>query len=204
MRKLTLVEPMLLFGFIVAYIWKLRPVHPTYWIAVPALMMFSHLLRHESARSLGFDLRTLPECLDELGPLLILIVLLAVSAGILLGTLRQIVFDDGLLALAAYLPWGLSQQYALNGYFLNRFDRVFSNRDASFFAALLFSAIHMPNPFLMAVTFPLGWVATVVYRRKHNLFFLGLAHATIGLLFYFVVPDSISRHLRIGPGWFQR
>jgi membrane protease YdiL (CAAX protease family) len=135
--------------------------------------------------------------------MLILIVLLMVSAGILLGTLRQTPFDDGLLALLAYLPWGLSQQYAMNGYFLNRFDTVLSKRAASLWAAGLFSAIHAPNPFLMAVTFPLGWCATKVYRRTRNLYFLGLAHATFGLLLYFVVPDSISRHLRIGPGWFQ-
>lgn len=47
MRKLALLEPLLVFGLIVAYIWKLRFVHPTCWIAIPALMIFSHLLRHE-------------------------------------------------------------------------------------------------------------------------------------------------------------
>ena len=70
-------------------------------------------------------------------------------------------------------------------------------------AALLFCAAHAPNPFLMAVTLPLGWCATLLYRRTHNLYLLGIAHAVIGLLLFLVVPDSISHHLRVGPGWFR-
>jgi membrane protease YdiL (CAAX protease family) len=106
--------------------------------------------------------------------------------------------------LAAYLLWGLTQQYALNGYFLNRFDAVFSSRAASSsVTALLFSAVHAPNPFLMAVTLPLGWCATLLYRRTRNLYLLGIAHGTIGLLLFVTVPDSVSHHLRVGPGWFR-
>ena len=116
MRKFALLEPLSLFGLIVAYIWKLGFVHPTCWIAIPALMIFSHLLRHESPRALGFQLHNLANTLNELGPMLILIALLLLSAGMVSRTLRQTGFEDALFALAAYLPWGLSQQYALNGY----------------------------------------------------------------------------------------
>ncbi|MGP8243183.1 MAG: hypothetical protein ACLQVN_01545 [Bryobacteraceae bacterium] len=122
MRKLAILEPLLMFGLIVAYIWKLRFLHPRYWIAIPALMLLSHLLRREKPRALGFKLDNLRNGLSELAPMLTLVALLLLSMGTLLGTLRQIGFDDGLSALAAYLPWGLAQQYALNGYFLNRFD----------------------------------------------------------------------------------
>jgi membrane protease YdiL (CAAX protease family) len=203
MRKLALLEPLLLFGLIVAYIWKLRFVHPSCLVAIPALMIFSHLLHHESPRALGFQLHNLKGTLDEMGPALILIALLLLSAGMLFHTLRQTGFEGALLALAAYLPWGLSQQYVLNGYFLNRFDAALSKRAASFLAALLFCAAHAPNPFLMTITLPLGWCATLLYRRTRNLYFLGIAHATVGLLLFLVVPDSISRHLRVGPGWFR-
>jgi membrane protease YdiL (CAAX protease family) len=91
----------------------------------------------------------------------------------------------------------------LNGYFLNRLRAVVSVRAASLFAAILFALAHAPNPFLMAVTLPLGWGATLLYRRSRNLYLLGIAHAVVGLLLFLVVPDSISRHLRVGPGWFQ-
>ena len=203
MRKLALLEPLLLFGLIMAYIWKLRFVHPASWIAIPALMIFSHLLRRESPRALGFQLRNLARALYELGPMLILIAVLLLSAGMLLGTIRRIGFVDVLFALAAYLPWGLSQQYALNGYFLNRFDAALPKRSASFLAALLFCAAHAPNPFLMGITLPLGWCATRLYRRTCNLYLLGMVHAMVGLLLFLVVPDSISRHLRVGPRWFR-
>ena len=125
------------------------------------------------------------------------------SAGMLLGTLRSIGFDRAVLGFAGYLPWGLAQEYALNGYFLNRFESALSPRTASGLTALLFSAAHAPNPFLMAVTLPLGWCATLLYRRTRNLYVMGIAHASIGLLLFLVVPDSIIRHLRVGPAWFR-
>ena len=204
MRKLALLEPLLLFGMIVAYIWKLRYIHPMCWIVIPALMIVSHLLHHESPRALGFQLHNLADTLSELGPLLILIVVGLLAAGIALGTVRPISSMDALLALAAYLPWGLSQQYALNGYFLNRFEAALSHRGASLLTALFFCAAHAPNPFLLAITLPLGWYSTLVYRRRRNLYVLGIAHAALGLVLLLVVPDSISRHLRVGPGWFRR
>jgi hypothetical protein len=118
MRKLALLEPLLMFGLIMAYIWKLRFVCPTCWIVIPGLIIFSHLLRHESPHALGFRLHNLAATLNELGPMLLVIALLLLSAGMVLRTLRQTALEDVVFAVAAYLPWGLSQQYALNGYFL--------------------------------------------------------------------------------------
>jgi membrane protease YdiL (CAAX protease family) len=203
MRKLALLEPLLMFGLIMAYIWKVRAVHPASWIVIPALMIFSHVLHRESPRALGFQLRNLGGSLYELGPVLIPMAILVLPAGMLLGTVRRIGFVDVLLALAAYLPWGLAQQYALNGYFLNRFDAALSRRGASFLAALLFCAAHAPNPFLMVITLPLGWCATQLYRHTRNLYLLGIVHALVGLLLFLLGPDSISHHLRVGPRWFR-
>jgi membrane protease YdiL (CAAX protease family) len=203
MRQFDTLEPLLMFGLIVATIWKLRFMHPSWWIAIPALMFLSHLLRHESPSALGLEPHNMRDYLNELAPVLILVALLLLSAGLRLRTLRPIGFEGALLALAAYLPWGFTQQYALNAYFLNRFDSTLSTRAASLLAALLFSAAHAPNPFLMAITLPLGWCATLYYRRTRNLYLLGIAHAAVGLLLFLVVPDSLSHHLRVGPGWFR-
>jgi membrane protease YdiL (CAAX protease family) len=197
------MEPFLMFGLIIAYIWKLRAIHPNFWTVIPALMFLSHLLHQETPRALGFKLHGLASHLKQLAPLLALIAAVMLSMGALLHTLRPIGFAGVLLALLPYLPWGLTQQYILNGYFLNRFDALLSPGGAGLLAALLFSAAHAPNPFLMAVTLPLGWSATLLYRRTRNLYLLGIAHAVIGLLLFLVVPDSISHHLRVGPGWFR-
>jgi len=203
MRKLNILEPFLIFALIVAYIWKLRFIYPSIWLVIPALMFISHLLRREGPRSIGFEVQSLWKGLNKLAPLLVLIAILMLSAGLLLHSFRQIGFEGALLALALYLPWGTVQQYALNGYFLNRFEATLSDRRASLVTALLFSAVHAPNPFLMAVTVPLGWCATLVYRRTRNLYVLGISHAIVGVLLFMVVPDSLSNHLRVGPGWFQ-
>jgi membrane protease YdiL (CAAX protease family) len=203
MRKLALLEPLLMFCLIMAYIWKLRALYPAGWIAIAAMMIFSHLLHRESPGALGFQLRNLGGSLYELGPTLIPIAIVALPAGIFFGTIRRIGFVEVLLALAAYLPWGLAQQYALNGYFLNRFDAALSRHAASFLAALLFCVAHAPNPFLMAITLPLGWCATQFYRHTRNLYVLGIVHALVGLFLFLAGPDSISHHLRVGPGWFR-
>ena len=198
-----MLEPLLMFGLIVAYIWKLRFVYPSAWIAIPALMLLSHLVRRETPRALGFRLDNLAVHLKTFAPLLILVVLALAAGGAWFHTFRRIDYEDVLFSLAAYLPWGLVQEYALNGYFLNRFDTAFSKHAASALAAALFCAVHAPNYFLMAVTLPLAWYATIVYQRTRNLYLLGLGHAIIGLMLFLVVPDSISHHLRIGPGYFK-
>ncbi len=165
-------------------------------------MVISHLARSERATALGFRSGNLGHCLAEFAPVLGLIALVMLAGGILLQTTRPMEFPRGAAALGIYLPWGVLQQYVMNGYFFNRFDQVFSPRGASLAAAALFSGAHLPNWFLMAVTLPLGYCAAHLYRRHRNLYFLGIAHGVIGFLLFLVVPDSISHHLTVGPGWF--
>ena len=65
--------------------------------------------------------------------------------------------DQAVLAWAAYLPWGLLQQYVLNGYFLNRLEAWFRGGRRPAISAALFSGAHTPNWFLMAVTLVAGY-----------------------------------------------
>jgi hypothetical protein len=201
-HRIDLVEPLTAFALIMAYIWQLRYSHHNVWLAILAGMVLSHILRHEGARVLGFQRRNLRHCLQEFGPTLAFTALAAIAAGILLQTTRHIRFNDALLAWAGYLPWGTFQQYLLNGYFLNRFTGAMPARSAAFASAALFSGAHLPNWFLMIVTLLTGYACARIYLRHRNLYFLGIAHATIGFLLFLVVPDSVSHHLTVGPGWF--
>ncbi|HUI53471.1 MAG TPA: CPBP family intramembrane glutamic endopeptidase [Bryobacteraceae bacterium] len=203
-RTFAILEPMLVFTLIMTYIWKLRFVNGNLWMVILAVMLLSHALRRETPAKLGFGLHNLRGCVHELAPALTLLALVLLAGGILLRTTRQIGFDRELVALALYVPWGVAQQYALNGYFLNRLDGLLSRRAAPAVTAALFSCAHTPNWFLMVVTLLLGYCATLVYRRYRNLYFLGMAHAAVGFLLFLVVPDSISHHLIVGPGWFRR
>ena len=202
-RELTLLEPALIFGLIMAYIWSLRFSHRWFWAVILALMILSHALRHEDANRLGFRLGNLRECLAEFSPALAFFALLMLSGGVLLQTTRPVGLDRALASWLAYVPWGLFQQYILNGYFYRRFDGVLPRRAAPLAAAGLFAGAHTPNWFLMAVGLLLGYCGTIVYQRHKNLYFLGLAHGTLGFLLYLVVPDSISHHLNVGPGWYR-
>ena len=186
------------------YIWILRPVHPRLWIAILAALLFSHWIHHEDLRTLGFDRRSLRECTHRFAPMLTILALILIASGLLLNTTRHMPFDQAFLALAAYLPWGILQQYMLNGYFLNRFDAALSKPAAAWLTAALFALAHTPNWFLMTVALAGGWCATQVYRRHRNLYFLGVAHATIGFLLYVTVPDSLSHHLNVGPGLLRQ
>jgi membrane protease YdiL (CAAX protease family) len=199
-RKLALLEPAALFLFIMGYIWIWRAGHPYLWIAILGCLLVSHLLHREKARELGFGRGSLEECTHRFAPLLTVLALVMMAGGLLLNTTRRMPADQAFLALFAYLPWGVLQQYMINGYFLNRFERGLSPRTASWLAAVLFAVAHTPNWFLMAVGFVGGWCATLVYRRHRNIYFLGVAHATIGFLLFVTVPDSISHHLNVGPG----
>jgi hypothetical protein len=202
-RKYAVIEPIAIFVLIMAYIWDLRYSYQNFWMFILALMLLSHRLRRERAASLGFQSRNLRQCIENFAPALILFALLLIGGGLLLQTTRPIRFEDGLVAWLAYVPWGLFQQYVLNGYFFNRLDRLVSHRSAPLVSAALFSGAHVPNWFLMAITLVTGYCCARIYKRYQNLYFLGLAHATLGFLLYLVIPDSISHHLTVGPGWFR-
>ena len=201
-RRVSVLEPLAIFALIMAYIWKWRFTHPRLWLPIVALTLASHAAHRERARALGLQATNFGICMRRFGPALIGLALAMLTAGLLLGTIRPMEFKQAMQSFALYLPWCLLQQYLLNGYFLTRFETALSQNAAGILTSGLFSAVHSPNWFLMLVT-PIGaYAAAWVYRRYKNLYFLGLAHATIGFLLFLMVPDSVSHHLRVGPGWF--
>jgi len=201
LRNSTLAEALLVFAAIMVYIWRLRFTHPWFWLWVVGAILASHVVHRERAQSLGFRVGNFAHCVRTLGLPLFVLALVILGAGLLLGAVRPIGIGSAVRSFVLYLPWGLFQQYLLNGYFLNRFDVALSRTASGLLASALFALAHLPNWFLMLVTLAAGHVAVWAYRRYRNLFFLGLAHATIGFLLFIVVPDSVSHHLRVGPGW---
>jgi hypothetical protein len=203
-RRRAILEPLGVFLLIMDYIWAIRFTHPLFWVVIVALILASHWVHREPASALGFHSINLRKCIQDFAPGVILLGLLLVGLGQLLATIRPLDFDRAMLAWCGYLPWGLFQQYVLNGYFLNRLERVVPRRSAWMLSAALFSGVHLPNWFLMAVTLLLGYCSTRIYSRYRNLYFLGGAHGTLGFLLYLVIPDSLSHHLVVGPTWFAR
>jgi membrane protease YdiL (CAAX protease family) len=199
---MSAAEALTVFVMIMAYIWKLRFTHPAFWLFPFAVVMISHVARGEDASTLGFRVTNIRTCIRLFGAPVIALIVAMWGVGILAGSLRPQGFMQAAFSLVWYLPWGLFQQYLLNGYFLRRFEADLSRNAAAVLASALFCAAHAPNWYLMIATLAGAFAAIPVYRRCHNLWFLGLAHATIGFTLFMVVPDSVSRHLRVGPGWF--
>jgi membrane protease YdiL (CAAX protease family) len=191
------------FAVIMAYIWVWRASIPNLWVAILGFMLLSHVLRRERPCNLGFARCETLFLVRRFGPIVAAIALLLIFLGAFFRTIRPISPGQATLALAAYLPWGLLQQYMLNGYFLNRFTSFMPPCAAVTLSASLFALAHTPNWFLMPVTFAGGYCSSVIYRRHRCLYLLGIAHGIIGFLLFLVVPDSISHHLRVGPGWFR-
>jgi len=203
-QKLTVVEAAAGFALLMLYIWRLRFSAPRAWLFILGFFILSHILRGERIAALGLRRGNFRECMQTLAPALLLMALAFIAAGLLLQTMRPISLEYGFMCLLAYCPWALFQQYLLNGYIANRLLAVSSARHVPLMAATLFAGAHLPNWFLMLVTFVTGYYSTKIFMRYRNLYFLGLAHAVIGTLIFVVIPDSISHHLTVGPGFFQR
>jgi hypothetical protein len=202
-QKLIVVEAAAGFALIMLYIWRLRFTAPRSWIFVLGFFVLSHILRGERIARLGFRLGNFRECVEAWAPALLLLVLALLAGGVLFATVRPMSVQYGCMCLLAYCPWGILQQYLLNGYIANRLLEVCSARYVPLAAAALFAGAHLPNWFLMAVTFVTGYYSTTIFLRYRNIYFLGLAHAMIGTALFVVVPDSISHHLMVGPGFFR-
>ena len=121
------------------------------------------------------------------------------AAGLQLGTWHA--RSDAWMNLAALIPWGLGQQFALHTVFLREAQIAVSRRAGIFIAALLFAALHLPNPFLTVMT-GVGAVAWCwIYDRYPNLLPMALSHAVLTLAILYAFDDSVTHNLRVGAGF---
>jgi membrane protease YdiL (CAAX protease family) len=108
---------------------------------------------------------------------------------------------DALVNLLVLIPWGLGQQFALHTVLLREAQGVVSRRAGIGIAALLFAALHLPNPFLTVMT-GLGALAWCwIYDRYPNLLPMALSHALLTLAILYAFDDAITGRLRVGAGY---
>jgi membrane protease YdiL (CAAX protease family) len=100
--------------------------------------------------------------------------------------------------------WGGAQQWILQTVILREAQRTTSRRAGVAVAALLFAALHLPNPFLFAVTLggALGWCA--IYDRYPNVLPLALSHALVTLAILYAFDDAITGGLKTGAAYLAR
>ena len=195
------------FLLLLSYIWYFqRRVHWA-WMILLGLVLLSHAIRGESPVALGLRRAGFRDCARRFAIPTVLVAAMGTILGFALDTVRDVALWRVAGVLCGYCFWALFQQYLLNGYFVNRIHASFQARHEFIVALIggaLFAAAHTPNMLLMGVTLVGGTVAAAAYLRHRNLFFLAVAHALIGTTLWFVVPDTLSHNLRVGPGMKRR
>jgi hypothetical protein len=201
---IVLAEVIVVFSLMLVYIWGIREFSVPITVAILGLALASNAVRGEGCRHVGFSSNNFVRGVRSLGPAVIGIAVLLLAGGAIEHTFRDVTLRTAVAGFLLYCVWGLFQQYLLNGFFLNRMVEMaggIASHRLLLPLALVFSVIHAPNWFLMAVTLPAGYLSGFVYLRYRNLFVLALSHAVLGGLLYLVIPDSISHSLYVGPNY---
>ena len=172
------------------------------------LMIGSHGLRGESLRDLGFrfdnffhalKLLLLPMTVTAIASLLIGLGLGARPNFLRWHPERWLIAQIGL-----GFAWGFVQQYVLQSFVNRRAQIIWGPGPMSILVAgLIFSLLHLPNPWLMLVTLIGGLIWAAVYQRAPNLFALAVSHSVMTWVLVSTLPVSALNHLRIGFKYFS-
>jgi membrane protease YdiL (CAAX protease family) len=181
-------------------------------IAIPvvlafALMISSHRVRGESFRELGFRFDNFFRAMW----LLLLPMAVAAAACLLVAWRLGAAIDffrwhpnrNLILQMILGFAWAVAQQYVLQG-FLNRRAMLVagSGWPSILMVAVIFGCLHLPNPWITAITVVAGAIFAAIYQRAPNLFALAVAHAAMTWFMVSTLPQSALRHLRVGFGYF--
>src|SRR5262249_51125819 len=100
--------------------------------------------------------------------------------------------------IGVLLLWALGQQFALQITLLREAQATTSRSAGVPVAALLFAALHLPNPFLTVVTFVAALTWCRIYDRYPNLVPVTLSHALLTIVVLTALDDTITGRLRVG------
>ena len=102
-------------------------------------------------------------------------------------------------ALALYPLGALAQEAAIFVFVLPRAEAVLGPGPGVLATALLFAAVHLPNPLLTAGSALLVLALAWVWRRERSLVALAVAHGLLGA----VTDKAIHVSMRIGASYFR-
>lgn len=182
---------------IVCYTWFLDHRFPrdlvNVAIGIVAALGVWHSVR---TREWGLDRRAFLPALRLAAWVTVPAVLLVLLAGLAIGTLHD--RRDFLGSLGPLVLWGGAQQWILQTIVLREAQRATSKRAGVILAAILFAAVHLPNPFLTAVTLVSGLIWCAIYARHPNILPLALSHGLGTLAILYAFDPSLTGRLRIG------
>lgn len=187
---------------VLVYVWFVEGTLPRDLVFVPGVLVVGltvlHNLRHGKW---GFSWPALGPGLWRAMAVTGVLGLIVLGAGAALGTLHD--RRDFLGNLGPLILWGGAQQWVLQTVVLREAQRATSPRLGIVVAALLFGAIHLPNPFLAPVTAIAALVWCRLYDRYPNIIPLALSHALGTLAVLYAFDADITGRLRIGASYLR-
>ena len=187
---------------ILVYVWFVEPHVARSMVVVPVAAVGILAMRHDLRRGeWGFSWPVLVPGLWRALAVTLVAVLLILGAGAAVGTLHD--RRDFLGSLAPLVLWGGAQQWVLQTVVLREAQRASSQRRGIVIAALLFGAVHLPNPFLVLVTACAALVWCWLYDRYPNIIPLALSHGLGTLALRYAFDEAIIGRLRIGAAYLR-
>ncbi len=166
----------------------------------------SHRARRETAEDIGFGLQNFWEALRLLLLWMIPAAAVLVAIGWTLGSLHfRFPGSWGALAKTGFwlFLWGLMQQYALQAIINRRFQDIWGKGGRSVLAAaLIFSALHMPNLWLTVATLLGGFFWAWSYQKTPNLWALAISHSVMTVVLASSLSTAMLHGLRVGYNYF--
>lgn len=207
LRITAVAEVTAMLTLLLSYIWLWQRTFPGNALVVVvlyfALGFASHWRRGESAREIGLRFDNWRASARDVAGFVALGIGVPLLWGAVHGTWHFKVSASVLPSVAMHMLWGTAQQYGLLCFFYRRLYEVFAGPwAATISAAAIFALCHVPNVFLIAVTFAAGIISCALYRRHPNVFILGAAHGLISLALFGALPFSVTHNLVVGPGYY--
>ena len=190
-------------AIVVAYMWVADPLVNVRgpWVALPVVLILAVCIRHDmKTGDWGFSR-------GAFWPALGWSIGLTVPLG---AALWFIGHAQGappsrpalLLDFLYVIVWGGAQQFVLQTVILRESQAVV-RRGATILAAAIFASLHLPNPFLVIVTFAGGLAWCGIYARYPNIVPLALSHATATVIILMSFNRDITGALRTGWRYLQ-
>src|SRR5919198_5283454 len=165
---------------VLGYTWLIAPVTPRSTSGVPVVLVIGIAVwRAFKSGEWGWRSDAFLPALAWAAAVSASGAIVAYAAGRALGTWHQ--RHDPWITFAALIPWALGQQFTLQTVLLREAQQTFSRSSGVVVAALLFGALHLPNPFLAPVTTVAAVVWCWIYDRHPNVVPLALSHALLTL-----------------------
>ena len=187
---------------VLAYTWVIDPIAPGWVTPIPVALVLGLAIWH-AIRSGDWGVRP-AALLPALWPSAAFTAAAALAiylAGSRLGTWHD--RRDAWTSLVLLIPWGLGQQFALHTVFLREAQATAGRSAGIVLAAALFAALHLPNPFLSAMTFAGALAWCWIYDRDPNLLPLALSHALLTLAILCAFDEAMTGHLRVGAAYLS-